>query len=339
MTGLSVTVVIPVFNGERYLRAAVASLYAPGHPAPRDVVIVDDASTDRSPAIADELARAYPSLRVLHRRSNGGAAAARWDGCRDSPFALVAALDADDELEPGALSDAVQTLEAEGADMCLWQLVRRNRDGQVEDFIRLERSQFPITGRRAARLTLGGWRIHPLGVARKRVYERAYAALDESPFNADELITRLAFMRASRITVCDSRYIYRQHAASTTADPAPRWLDRVISQAWLLEFAAENGFMTEDPALRSAMALEGHRVLVEAVRSRSQMVRLNGRERARAQLGRLDDLVRKSGGGGCAALRAGDWRRALERAYVRRSLGPRQGSIPQWKRPSSMVRT
>jgi glycosyltransferase involved in cell wall biosynthesis len=101
-----VSVVIPFYNAEAYLAEAVHSALAQGAP-PLEVLLVDDGSTDGSPALAARLAAGRPAVRRLRLPSNQGPAAARNAALRAARGGLVAFLDADDVMLPDRL--AVQT--------------------------------------------------------------------------------------------------------------------------------------------------------------------------------------------------------------------------------------
>lgn len=96
-----VSVVLPVFNGERFLRGAIESVLTQ---TCRDweLLIVDDGSTDRSPAICDEFAARDVRITVFHQ-PNGGVNAARAKGIDNARGEFLTFLDADDALMPVAL--------------------------------------------------------------------------------------------------------------------------------------------------------------------------------------------------------------------------------------------
>jgi glycosyltransferase involved in cell wall biosynthesis len=93
-----VSVIIPAYNRERLLPRALNSVNAQEELRPLEVIVVDDASSDDSAAVAERL-----GARVLRRTVNGGAAAARNDGLRAARGDWVTMLDSDDEWLPGFL--------------------------------------------------------------------------------------------------------------------------------------------------------------------------------------------------------------------------------------------
>jgi glycosyltransferase involved in cell wall biosynthesis len=86
-----VSVVIPVFNGERFLREAVQSVLAQPYSS-IEIIIVDDGSTDGTATVARSLSE---TVRYLHQ-TNQGPAAARNRGIEQAQGSLIAFADADD---------------------------------------------------------------------------------------------------------------------------------------------------------------------------------------------------------------------------------------------------
>ncbi|MCF8482052.1 MAG: glycosyltransferase [Rhodospirillum sp.] len=108
MTRPLVSVIIPVHQGEGTLLASLESLAAQTL-QDFEVLVVDDASTDRSV----DLARAWADgrARVLTMDQNGGPGLARNRGLREARGAFVAFLDADDRATPNRLARQVEALE------------------------------------------------------------------------------------------------------------------------------------------------------------------------------------------------------------------------------------
>lgn len=93
-----VSVIIPAYNAERFIQESVDSALAQTH---RDVevIVVDDSSTDHTPARLRE----YGDRVHVLRKRNGGAAAARNAGANMARGEWLAFLDADDVWEPAKL--------------------------------------------------------------------------------------------------------------------------------------------------------------------------------------------------------------------------------------------
>lgn len=86
-----VSVVMPIFNGERFVREAIRNIVEQEYPA-TEIIVVDDGSTDRTGSIVRELPY---DIRYFKQEQNGPAAA-RNRGIRDTTGDLVAFLDVDD---------------------------------------------------------------------------------------------------------------------------------------------------------------------------------------------------------------------------------------------------
>jgi glycosyltransferase involved in cell wall biosynthesis len=104
-----VSVVIPVWNGERYLKQAIESILAQDF-VDFELIVIDDGSTDRSAEIVS--AFAHDPRVALHKQANAGVVAARNAGLRLAQAEFVAFLDADDIALPGRLVKQVAYLRA-----------------------------------------------------------------------------------------------------------------------------------------------------------------------------------------------------------------------------------
>lgn len=104
MADPAVTVIVPVYNGERFLAETLASVFAQEF-EPFEVVLVDDGSTDGTA----EIARAFP-VRYL-RQENKGPSAARNSGLALARGELMAFADADDLLPPTKLASQAGYLD------------------------------------------------------------------------------------------------------------------------------------------------------------------------------------------------------------------------------------
>jgi Glycosyl transferase family 2 len=107
----AISVVMPVHNGERFVGEAIASVCAQTF-ADLELIVVDDGSTDRTPAVLEEAARADHRLRVHRLERNLGITSALNEGCRLARANLIARMDADDVCVPERLERQVAFLGA-----------------------------------------------------------------------------------------------------------------------------------------------------------------------------------------------------------------------------------
>ena len=109
MTVPLLTIVVPSYNAEDYLRRAIEPLMAV--PRGLEVIVVNDGSTDATGAIAEEYAARRPEMvRVVHQ-VNGGHGAAIETGVAHARGLYLKVLDADDWLNIAAVEQALLTLE------------------------------------------------------------------------------------------------------------------------------------------------------------------------------------------------------------------------------------
>ena len=119
MSRALVSSIIPVYNGEAYLREAVESILAQSY-RPLEIIIVDDGSTDATALVARSFG---DPVRWVHQE-NAGPAAARNRGIGEARGRFIAFLDADDLWLPERLVRQVAELEADpdlACSVCLIQ--------------------------------------------------------------------------------------------------------------------------------------------------------------------------------------------------------------------------
>jgi hypothetical protein len=103
-----ISVVIPVFNAERYLDFSIRSMQAQTF-ADWEMIVIDDGSTDMSGAVAEDCARKDPRIRVFHKM-NTGIAEARNAGWQTANGQYIAWQDADDLSYPDRLGRQLEFL-------------------------------------------------------------------------------------------------------------------------------------------------------------------------------------------------------------------------------------
>ena len=124
-----VSVIIPVFNRPLRVRRAVQSVVAQTY-RPVEIILVDDGSTDSTPAVVEALAREHPGmLRVVHK-ANGGPGLAREAGRQIARGEFIQYLDSDDELLPTKFALQVAALkDRPECGVCYGPTLTRDADG------------------------------------------------------------------------------------------------------------------------------------------------------------------------------------------------------------------
>jgi glycosyltransferase involved in cell wall biosynthesis len=111
------SIVVPVYNEERTLRSIVHQVLATDMGIPKELVLVDDRSTDASRAVMAELARENPEIRCAHHDVNRGKGAALRTGFAHATGDLVIVQDADMEYDPADIPKLIEPVKAGRADV------------------------------------------------------------------------------------------------------------------------------------------------------------------------------------------------------------------------------
>lgn len=111
-----VSIVIPVYGVEPYLRRCLDSIVAQTY-GRLEIICVDDASPDGSAMILAEYARRDPRIRVIRRETNGGLSAARNTGLRVASGKYVEFVDSDDWLDRDYVEKMAEAIESAGTEI------------------------------------------------------------------------------------------------------------------------------------------------------------------------------------------------------------------------------
>lgn len=127
----SVSLVIPMFNEEENIEHAVACAAEALEACSDDweVIIVDDASTDRSAGIVERLSRAEPRVRLLRHQVNQKLGGTLRTGYAAATKCLVVYMDADLPFDPHVIDRAIQALRVTRADMIAGYRLDRTAEG------------------------------------------------------------------------------------------------------------------------------------------------------------------------------------------------------------------
>jgi glycosyltransferase involved in cell wall biosynthesis len=103
------SIVVPVYNEARTVAEVIERLIAIDLPVPREILVVNDGSTDDTREVLDRIP-ARPELRIIHAEQNGGKGSAIRSGFGKAAGTIVAIQDADLELDPAQIADLVRPI-------------------------------------------------------------------------------------------------------------------------------------------------------------------------------------------------------------------------------------
>jgi teichuronic acid biosynthesis glycosyltransferase TuaG len=130
-----VSVIMPVFNAREWLPRAIATVQAQTY-SNWELIIADDASTDGSRELIEEMASTDARIRMISLGRNVGAASARNAGLGVARGALIGFLDADDYWHPRKLALQVDQMRVTGARVTYAAYRRERVDGTLLSIVR-----------------------------------------------------------------------------------------------------------------------------------------------------------------------------------------------------------
>ena len=128
---IKVSVIMPVYNSEKYLRKAVDSILNQDFEG-YELILVDDGSPDNSGKICDEYAANNENVKVVHK-TNGGICSARNAGLDVAQGEYIGFCDNDDQYLPGLLKDNYEIAKSNNVDLLRYSKIKRMEkdDGRV----------------------------------------------------------------------------------------------------------------------------------------------------------------------------------------------------------------
>lgn len=222
-----VSVIIPVYNGEKYIVEALESVLSQTYRG-FEIIIVDDGSTDSTPRLIEPYVKGG-KIRVV-RQDNSGPSRARNRGIAEAGGEYCAFLDSDDVMMPERLKLQVEKMEREDIGLVYTDLMSFNEKGTVyeskTDFIR------PYSGDVLDRLLVENFITTSTVMVKKECFDKA-GYFDEGMKHSEDYKMWLNIAKLYRIGYVDrplTRYRYHEDSLS--------W-DRVVISASSFEVVRE----------------------------------------------------------------------------------------------------
>ena len=217
------SLVVPVYNTEKFLQECLNSIEAQEFDD-FEVVLVDDGSTDQSPAICDSFCEQFnkrpgrkSTAKVIHQK-NAGLSGARNSGIREASGEWIWFVDSDDWITPDALSVLYERMCFGKGDLYTFQYIKTDEQRKNEEYIYFRDQQEtlkflderPVVTYYKHRLFYykDGWETHT------RLYRRDIILNNglrfcETPFNfGEDLVFYAEYMMCIRSAVMLVNYLY-----------------------------------------------------------------------------------------------------------------------------------
>lgn len=253
---VKVSVIVPVFNAGSRLSKAVESLLAQTL-TEKEILLIDDGSTDQSGALCDRYASENSCIRVVHK-PNGGVAAARQTGLELAVGEYLIGADADDWTEPRMLERLYEKAAAEEADVVICDFFV-NRDHGRQELIpqRLE-STLPDRVRRQLFRSLHGSCCNKL--LRREIVTRYGIRFPEGVDYGEDLLFWMQVFAHDEIKIValpEAFYHYVQYGSSiTNAYTRKTWEQRIRYGELLERTLPEHGYQKEIRKVRLGLLFE-----------------------------------------------------------------------------------
>lgn len=138
-----ISVIVPVYNMEKYLKRCVDSILQQEY-SRLEIILVDDGSTDSSPAMCDAYAEQDPRIKVIHKE-NGGLSDARNAGLEVAKGAYIGFVDSDDWIKPQMYKSMYEAAKKYQVPLvvCRYAEIFQDRivDGSGHDIVELSREE------------------------------------------------------------------------------------------------------------------------------------------------------------------------------------------------------
>lgn len=225
---MKVTVLMPIYNAEKYICEAIDSLLAQTSPNWR-LICIDDGSTDSSASIVESYCAKDERIKLI-RQVNAGPAVARAKAIEITDTEYVSILDADDAYATNYVELMLKRAAETDADSIVPDVEVEYGNTKKEPTIFTQHNLCPNrtidNGQEAFGMTIP-WQLHGWQMIRTSLAKKYYTVdlASYSNFNSDEYITRLLYLKSNKVALCSAQYRYRISPNSITRKPSLKKFD------------------------------------------------------------------------------------------------------------------
>lgn len=217
MEKTSVSIIVPVFQAERYLRKSVETIMRQTLEN-IEIILVDDGSTDKSPEICDQLGEEDKRIKVVHKK-NAGQSSARNIGIAIANGEYISFMDNDDFLYPEMCELLYENAIEHDADISAGSYITKNENGEV--FHNEHTGKVYVYDNKQGVKEFLSREIVDIYVwtkiYRKVFLEKHHIRFEEGRSEEDWLFNHLAYFASQRSVMIDTPvYLYIEYKSSTS---------------------------------------------------------------------------------------------------------------------------
>lgn len=233
-----VSVIIPVYNVEKYLTKCIESVLSQTYEN-IEILLIDDGSTDKSAAICEMYSEKHENIRVIHK-SNGGLSSARNAGIDIATGDYINFLDSDDYILPEMYLEMLEHMLKQESQICICSIKKIDEEGNVIKESQLQEGTYSQKEIFRIMSLDSTYRTACNKMYRKEIFNGLRFPIGY--IHEDEFLAHHIFKRCEKVFVCNSPfYIYvRRNNSIMTSQYSTKRLDG----AWAL-FDRYNFFIGE----------------------------------------------------------------------------------------------
>lgn len=240
-----VSVIVTAYNIEKYLPRCLDSLLKQTH-KPLEIIVVDDGSTDTTPAICDSYANRNKNICIIHKE-NGGPSAARNAGLKIAKGSYIGYVDGDDWTEPDMYEKMLEACLEKKAEIaiCTYRQVGEGAEeihptGNVIELGREETLELYISGDEQYHIYHSVW---------SKLFKKEIIAdisFREGRKSEDIMYSTMALSRASKCVFLDTPYynymVDRQDSIMNSRLQERRFQDEIPFWKEQIAYLKDRGF-------------------------------------------------------------------------------------------------
>lgn len=244
-----VSVMVPVYNGEKHLRQCVESIMAQDYQN-LEIILINDGSKDGTALICEQLRAQDSRVRVIHKRQNEGLGAGRNTAIEVATGDYLVFVDADDWIDPNHVSDLYDLMQRTGSDVAISNFTQYYEDSGRYNLHISEEDYYEAV------YTPQEWFRYQYGVGNNislcftvpwsKMYKKSlfdYILYPTDGFGEDDRTTWKTYLVAEKIAYMHrSSLIYRVNAGSMTQTADQATIFSTVPVAERLEVLGLLGF-------------------------------------------------------------------------------------------------